>query len=446
MDEVLNFLKKEFENKKDLNIVLGISGGPDSMALIEIFKNIRKIYKLNLICAHVHHNLREESDKEKEDLEDYCNKNNIIFEWMKIEKYGKTNLHSEGRTKRYEFFDEIIKKYNAQYLVTAHHGDDLIETVMMRIVRGSTLHGYSGFQRVTKKNDYKIIRPLLTMTKKDLIEYLEKNNIKYAIDVSNFDDEYTRNRYRKYMLPFLKKEDENVHIKFLKYSEVLQEYSEFVDKIIQKEKEEVFKNNVIDLNIFNKLDKLIQTKIIYSILDNLYKNSINLINDRHVNSIMNLINSKKVNCKTCLPKGVYFIKEYDKMLLEENKSLNSDYFEEIKDEIILPDNKLIEKIKFSDDNSNFTTRLNSKELSLPLFVRVRKSGDKMLVKKLNGKKKIKDIFIDSKISLRDRNSWPIVVDSKDNIVWLPGLKKSEFDKSKDAEYDIILRFSRRRDL
>src|SRR5690606_33087465 len=142
------------------------------------------------------------------------------------------------------YFAEIVKKYNAKYLFTAHHGDDLIETILMRIVRGSTLKGYSGFSKIVDMGDYTIIRPLINVTKDEIYKYNMKSKLKYVEDSSNFKDVYTRNRFRKYILPALKKEDQNVHEKFYKFSTTLLEYNEYIDKIVEKKLKRIYAQNV----------------------------------------------------------------------------------------------------------------------------------------------------------------------------------------------------------
>ena len=136
MDKVINFLINVVKIKEKDTIVVGNSGGPDSMFLMTLLINLSKKYDLKLICAHVNHNIRKESEEEQVFLMNYCQENNITFEVMKIEKYGDDNFHNQARNFRYNFFEDIVKKYDANYLMTAHHGDDLIETILMRIVRG----------------------------------------------------------------------------------------------------------------------------------------------------------------------------------------------------------------------------------------------------------------------------------------------------------------------
>ena len=222
MKEAYNYLSK-FINKNDY-VVIANSGGPDSMALLSLLIKYREKVPFNIVCAHVNHKVRLESDDEELFVKSYCKSNNVIFECMKIKEYDNSNFEAYARSKRYKFFDEIVLKYNAKVLFTAHHGDDLIETILMRIVRGSSLKGYSGFLMEVNKGSYKLVRPLVYTTKDEIIKYLNDNNIKYVIDKSNDNLEYTRNRYRHNILPYLKKEDKNVHLKFLKYSETLNEY------------------------------------------------------------------------------------------------------------------------------------------------------------------------------------------------------------------------------
>ena len=220
--------------KEKDSVVVATSGGPDSMALLHLLLQIKNKKNIEIICAHVNHNTgRTGQIEEQEYVENYCKNNNINCETLIITNYGDDNFESEARNKRYEFFKTLIDKYKAKYLFTAHHGDDLIETILMRIVRGSTLKGYSGFSKVVDMNEYKIIRPLINVTKDEIIEFLEKNNVKYFVDSTNLDDNYTRNRYRKYILPKLKEEDKNVHNKFYKFSNTLLLYNEYIEKQVK---------------------------------------------------------------------------------------------------------------------------------------------------------------------------------------------------------------------
>lgn len=441
MEEVYKYLLNDAGIRHRDTLCIGVSGGPDSMALLDLMIKLKSELDLVLVVAHVNHNIREESKEEEAYLREFCNNMGLHFECFKIEHYGDDNFHNEARTIRYNFFDKVCKDYNAKFLLTAHHGDDLVETILMRIVRGSSLKGYSGFSKVIVKDDYTILRPLITVTKDDLTNYCNENNIKYFIDKSNLKDVYTRNRYRKYVLPFLKEEDKMVHEKFLKFSETLLEYNNYIEREVSQVINKVFKNGILDISKFKELDHLLQSKIISNILEKIYGDDLLIITNTHVNLIFDLINSYKPNSVVHLPNNVKAIKSYNELSFAFMEEVDDKYEIELDSVANLPNGMIIEKVSDTDDTSNYVTRLSSKEISLPLYVRTRRNGDKMSVKGMEGHKKVNDIFIDNKIVSKDRNVWPVLVDAEERVIWVPGLKKSKFDKEIHEEYDIILKYS-----
>lgn len=433
-------IEDNFVFHKEDTIVVGCSAGPDSMALIDMLLRIREKYSLNLIVAHVNHNLRKQSVQEEEYLRNYCEKKKVMFECMMITEYGDDNFHNEARNIRYDFFEKVVYKYHANYLMTAHHGDDLVETVLMRITRGSNLNGYSGFKKIVDKGEYKIVRPLLSYTKQELEDYDKKNHIMYYIDDSNVKDKYTRNRYRKYVLPFLKEEDCNIHLKYLKFSTVLNEASQFIEHERDKALKKVINNNILKIDIFKELDSFIQKEILYYMMNDFYQDDLILINDKHIELLLNLIYSNRANAFVNLPNEVIATKTYQELELKKVTTEITTYEVELSKYVLLPNHHVIEEVADLVGSGNDTCRLLSSEINLPLTVRTRKFGDRMSIKG-NGTKKIKDIFIDKKVSSSERDLWPVVVDSKGVVVWLPGLKKSKYDKKKTEKYDIILRYS-----
>lgn len=433
-------IEDNFVFHKEDTIVVGCSAGPDSMALIDMLLRIQEKYSLNLIVAHVNHNLRKQSVQEEEYLRNYCEKKKVMFECMMITEYGDDNFHNEARNIRYDFFEKVVYKYHANYLMTAHHGDDLVETVLMRITRGSNLNGYSGFKKIVDKGEYKIVRPLLSYTKQELEDYDKKNHIMYYIDDSNAKDKYTRNRYRKYVLPFLKEEDCNIHLKYLKFSTVLNEANQFIEHERDKALKKVINNNILKIDIFKELDSFIQKEILYYMMNDFYQDDLILINDKHIELLLNLIYSNRANAFVNLPNEVIATKTYQELELKKVTTEITTYEVELSKYVLLPNHHVIEEVADLVGSGNDTCRLLSSEINLPLTVRTRKFGDRMSIKG-NGTKKIKDIFIDKKVSSSERDLWPVVVDSKGVVVWLPGLKKSKYDKKKTEKYDIILRYS-----
>ena len=430
MKRELEFLEENItDNSK---VIIACSGGPDSMCLLNLLIKLKINKNLELIVAHVNHKLRSVSDNEAKMVEDYAKKNKVTFELQELDYQNAKFSEDDAHRKRYKFFKSLIKKYKANYLVTAHHGDDLIETILMRIARGSNLNGYIGIKRVTQNEDYITLRPLLSTTKDEIIKYNESENIPYVIDESNDSLKYTRNRYRKNVLPFLKNEDEYIHLKYLKFSEELEEYDNFVNNYI-KEKEYILNNQLVINKIITE-SEFIKRKTIELIVKSIQLNDYFNISDKQMNELLKLIyNSNK---SIDLNNNYIGINEYG--YLKIIKKQNNEY-----QEIIL--DKDLEFLGFNfyyncdnGNSSNNCIYLNSSEVTLPLKLRTRCDGDKMQVLNL-GTKKINDIFIDNKINKELRSNYPILVDAKNNIIWLPSLKKSQFCKDKSEKYDIIIK-------
>ncbi len=434
---MLTNILKDIPLKDNLPLVVGCSAGPDSMALLHYLKNNTNN---TIICTHINHNVRKESKEEEKYLMNYCKKENIIFESTTIKHYQEKNFENEARTKRYQFYETILNKYHTPYLFLAHHGDDLIETILMKIARGSNLEGYAGIKKISKVKNYYIIRPLLEYTKQDLIDYNHKHYLKYYLDKTNEDITYTRNRYRKNILPLLKEENPNIHKQYLKYSTTLLEYQSYIDEVIATILPTIYQNNIINLEEFKKQHIFIQKNILYKILNIIYNNTPNLIKEINIQDILNIIYNSKPNLFINLPKEKMARKSYHLLYIEnrENRE-NTNY--------LIPLGKENQKsfwsisiINDTPEDGNNICRLNSKKINLPLSIRNRKPGDTIEQLGLNGRKKIKEIFIENKIPKHLRDTYPLLVDAKDQIIWIPNIKKSKFNSQKQEFYDIILKY------
>lgn len=436
MKEELEFLKKHLSPNQ--NVVVACSGGPDSMCLMSLLLELKKELNLKIICAHVNHKLRSISDNEALMVKNFSKKNNITFELKELKKYELEEFsENDAHFERYKFFNEIMEKYDSTTLMTAHHGDDLIETILMRLNRGSNLKGYIGIRKVSYykgKNGKlkKILRPLLSKSKKDILEYLKEKNIPFCVDESNSSPKYTRNRYRMQVLPFLKSENPNVHKKYLKFSEELLEYEQFIIEYINSRK--IIVDNKIDTNKLLTECKLIQKKSIELLIKEAQKMDILEISDNTMEEILKIVN--RPNTSIDLKNGYKIINSYGLLMVK--KSSRNQYEELIFNHDIEYGNYFFSYQPQQDDLSN-CIYLNSEEITLPLKIRSWKEGDRMVVKNLNGSKKISDIFINEKIPKINRNEIPILIDSKDNILWLPNVKKSQFCKDKSEKYDIIIK-------
>ena len=432
MKKVIDFLKENLD--KNASIVVACSGGPDSMCLLDLVTKLKDELNLNIIVAHVNHKLRSESEEEAKMVENYAKENNITFELLEITNYINGNFTEEdARKRRYNFFNEIIKKYQASALLTAHHGDDLIETILMRLTRGSNLSGYIGIKEISQNENYKTLRPLLSVTKDEIINYLKENNVPYRLDKTNEELKHTRNRYRHIVLPFLKKENPKVHEKYLKFSKELIEYDNFVNTYI-KDNKFIVDNSIVINKVSSEID-FIKRKCLELLVKDIQRKDYFDVSDEQMNNLMKLYNQS--NKTIDLNNNYMGVNSYGKIYIKkkENKVLN---------EIVLDKDIKLEDYIFyynsqDGDNSNSCIYLNTSEITLPLKIRGVLPGDKMKIKNLNGSKKISDIFIDSKVPKDKRSTYPILVDSQNRVLWVPNLKKSQFSKDKSQKYDIIIR-------
>lgn len=435
MKEVYKFLDSYLKDGD--TIVCATSGGVDSMVLLNVLIDYSKDKNIKTICAHINHNLREESKEEYEFVRGFCENKGVLFEGLILEKNITGNLESEFRKRRYNFFDKICLKYKSKYLFTAHHGDDLIETILMRLVRGSSLEGYLGFKKEVKKERYCILRPLIYVTKDDIYSYAKENKIGYMEDKTNESDNYTRNRYRKYILPRLKEENKNVHKKFLEYSEEIDNSYNFIHNYVNDIFKDRYYDSSLDLDGISDLDSFIIEKLLFEFFKVEYAKDINLITKPHILEVMKIIRSSKPNLSIDLPSNKVIQKSYDILTIKQKENIENYKYEIGSDGIKLPMGtiKIVSDTNLTD---NYVCHLNTNEVKMPLYVRNRRDGDYIEVLGMNGKKKIKDIFIDSKINIDERDKYPIVVDSDDKILWIPGIKKSKYNVLKSKKYDIIL--------
>lgn len=430
MDKSRDFLKKNIDI--DSTIVLACSGGSDSMCLLSLLIDESKKKNWKIIVAHVNHGLRKESDEEEAFVKKFCKDNDILLEVKRLE-FENFN-EAIGRRRRYEFFEQVAIKYKAGYLLTAHHGDDLIETVLMRLTRGSNLKGYMGILPVSQNDKYKILRPLLLVDKKDILDYLEEKKISYVKDNSNDSMSYTRNRYRKQVLPFLKEENSQVHEKYVQFSQELNDYFTFVEEYI-KEKHFIVDNSIV-INKIKLESEFIKRKCIEMLVREIQKEDVLDISKVQMKEILKMLDGK--NRVIDLFGGYQCEVSYGILKLVKKEEVKKYKLPFVQDMELESGKLCFEKEEVGD--TNYEIRLSSKDIVLPLWVRCKKDGDIMTIKGMNGHKKLSDIFINEKISKRMRDKIPVVTDSLDTILWLPGIKKSKFAKDKTEKYDIILKY------
>lgn len=300
VNNIINIVKNNIvENslvKKGDKIVVAVSGGPDSMCLLDTLYRLKDELEFSILVAHVNHGIRIESDLEKEYVEKYCKERNIPFFYLKVDvpKLSKEKKISEetcGRMVRYDFFEKVRQENNADLIAVAHNLNDNIETILLNQIRGCGLKGLIGMD--FKFNN--IIRPLLTIEKKDILVYNNELELHPCFDKTNEEDIYLRNKIRLQLIPYLKELNPNFVTNISRMRNILKEDNDFIeeytnivfDKVIIKIDNSKI---VFDFSKFMNEHKSIQKRIIRKIIEKKISN-LDGIENIHVLDIIKLLNN-----------------------------------------------------------------------------------------------------------------------------------------------------------
>lgn len=303
--KILKTIKKYELIKNGDNIVVGVSGGPDSMALLNSLINIKKTsnIKFDIVVAHINHMIRDEAEEETKYVEDFCKGKNIecFVKREKVEEIAKNDkigTEEAGRKVRYSFFDEVAKKVNANKIATAHNSNDNAETVLMNIIRGTGTSGLKGIEPI-RENKY--IRALIECTRDEIEEYCEEQNLNPKIDKSNKENIYTRNKIRNLLIPYIKENfNPNIITSLNRLSSLAANENAFIEKKVEESYKEVLINEILgnkgikekneiilDLKKFNKLDLVIKNRLMLYTIGRVLGNSKN-IEKVHIEDLVKL--------------------------------------------------------------------------------------------------------------------------------------------------------------
>ena len=322
-DEVLKTIKTYNVINKGDKVVVGVSGGPDSICLLHVLYTLKQELGIEIFVAHINHMIREAADSETQYVQNFCKKLDIKCFVKKenvtyLAKQQKKGTEEIGRQIRYEFFNEILTETDSNKIATAHNSNDRAETVILNILRGS---GISGLKGIEVMREQKYIRPLIDINRTDIEKYCKENGLNPRYDESNDENIYSRNKVRNIIIPYIKKEfNPNIIKTINRLSAVATEENEYIQKIVKKEycqmatKEN--ENIILDLKKFNDLELVIKRRIIlYTINEVVHTTSgiekvniddiIKLCNNNIGNKYIMPIKSIKVYIK----KGkIYFLK------------------------------------------------------------------------------------------------------------------------------------------
>ena len=442
--------------KENDNIILGLSGGPDSMVLLHILLYVRERISFNLVVAHINHGVRgEEALKDEKFTEKVAKELGLDFFSTKADMVGlakEKNISEEeaGREIRYGFFRELIKELGHGKIAVAHNRNDQAETLLMRIMRGTGIDGLAGMS--FKSDD--IIRPILDINRWEIEKYVEDNSIETVVDKTNLETIYSRNKVRLELIPYIKENfNPNIIDTLFRLSEnakldssFLEECSGKVYKSISKEKSA---SVVMKSDLFMEEDKAVKNRIIRKAIYNLI-HTLQGIEEVHISSVVDLFNKGETGKRIDLPNNLLTKVSYNNLIIEKN--INEDMTEvcENKEETILQiaqnyleeynleiNLKIIDRkyINFKNVSSNvkfFDYDIMNEEI----WIRTRNPGDRFAPIGMKGRKKIKDYFIDEKIPRDLRDEIPLLM-CGENIIWVIGYRMSEDYKVKKETRNVL---------
>lgn len=463
--EVVEYIEKNNMLKHGDKVVVGVSGGADSVCLLNVLYEIRKKYNLTLYVVHVNHGIRgNEALRDEQFVENMAKSMDVYYESRHVDvpniaKELKQTEEEAGRICRYKIFDEICDSVGATKIAVAHNLNDNSETVLFNLFRGSKLKGLTGISPIRGK----IIRPLLCCTRTQIEKYLSEKNIGYCVDSTNNDNEYSRNKIRLDLLPFIKEHiNPKAEYNIASAASGLSEVYEYINAQAQDMYNQVVSQNIL-LNRAKDLPKVLLKEVIRQWIDNNI-GKLKDITGTHIEMVAQLLENQ-VSRQINLPYNMTFVKTYQGIELrianedniiktDEKSSANATSKDnkssagatannkKLSNNIVKKENEVLVKDNSLNSTAHFQLSLENQQLdreNIPdlvytkwldydkineLTVRTKMAGDYIVINKKGGKKNLKKFFVDSKIPKETRDNILLLADGSE-IVWIVGYRISE---------------------
>ncbi|WP_232243288.1 tRNA lysidine(34) synthetase TilS [Paenibacillus sp. GSMTC-2017] len=442
-------------------IVVAVSGGADSMALLHMLYSLAEQQKLSLIVGHVNHGFRgAESQHELDVVVAYAEQLGLRVETDTLDlptyiEENRLNLQAAAREKRYEFLHDVAKRNGASTIALAHHADDQAETVLMRLIRGTGLTGLAGMGSKRSEKNMELIRPLLRKNKLDLLRYCEEYEIPYCTDSSNQERYYFRNTIRLDILPYLSQYNPQLSLSLQRLAEVAgaeddwmeQQGLELFEKLVRRKPNEC----AISCTELGRIHVALQRRLIKLILSYLSHETENLSYGGVETMRLAASTNAPATWKMDAGGRIQCLREYDVMrwvrISQYDEGLISDRYgykihKGMEQLHVAPcgwnfNLEWLEPGQYRKPTSRFEASFDSTMLTFPLQIRNRKPGDRIQVLGLNGSKKVQDMFVDEKIAPSGRELYPLLFDSEDRLLWIPGIRRSSHALTGDSTKGVL---------
>jgi len=429
--------------EKNDRVLVGVSGGPDSIALLHILWRLQEEYSLKIHVAHLNHMFRgSEAREDAEFVRKFCQRLQLpcTIEEENVPAFlAKSRMSAEegARFLRYRFFARVAASIQASKIALGHQADDQAETILLNFLRGTGLKGLAGMR--PKRDKY--IRPLLGVTRAEIEEYLKVNNLPSRTDASNLEPVYTRNEIRLRLMPLLKTSyNPNLVNNLNQLAEILREEDDYLEEITNDNFQEYVKVGANELaisrEILLKLPLALRRRLLRLMFQTLSGQTANLT-FKTVAKMERFVEQASPDKNLGLPLEIVLKNKAGIIILSKppNLSKQKDYklTLEVPGSILLPNNHyLVSEVLLTPENWQYYKKAEDNEayldldlIKLPLKVRNRRPGDIFFPLGLNRRKKLKDFFIDQKVPQGERDSIPIVTDSDDCIIWVGGYRIDE---------------------
>lgn len=444
INKVYKFISENQILEHGDSVVLGVSGGADSMCMLHVLYALKDRLDLTLSVIHVNHNIRgKQAQRDQEYVRDVCDKLNIpcvikSVDVLQVAKEQRLTEEEAGRKVRYNLFEQERKKISADKIAVAHNLNDNSETIMFHLLRGTGIKGLTG---IPVKRD-RVVRPLLCCTRKEIEEYLNACHIGYCDDYTNNETNYSRNKLRLEVFPYLK---ENINSK-AEYNIVnaANNLSDIYDFVLQQSEDaysKYVKKDSLSTEAFH-LHPAILNEIIKKMIEK-EAGQLKDITKTHIESVRNLMDNS-VSKKVCLPYNLVAVRDYKGISIRKEK-----FFEDKKnqEEILMKEGEIFQ----SDfvDMSFVTGEFNIENIPEMVYtkwidcdkihtlsLRNRMPGDYLMIDDKGNRKKLKEYFINEKIPREERDNVLLLADGS-HIVWIIGHRISSYYKVTDTTSKIL---------
>jgi len=441
VEEIEEKVKRTIEKysliKRGEKILIGVSGGIDSMTLLYILNELKEAFSITLGVATFNHKIRSESEKEVELVKNYADALGLPFfkgegDAIAFSKETRKSLEDAARELRFNFLFSIAKEVGFDKIALAHNLNDFVETFFIHLLKGSGARGLTSLLGMERN----VIHPLIEITRREIVGFANEKGIPYATDYLNFDLSYERNKLRHQILPLLSSISEHFEEHILRLSDVIFYEDAYLERIAEIEFKTISRqDNGFSLVLFNELPLPIKRRLLRKILGEAY-------NYKSVeDAIEFLIGTER---KKNIREDIYLVKSGGVFYIEKEApfSLDTEYILNIPGETLIKEAGISIITEIIDKGVNFdfqkknTVYFDFEKIHFPLKVRFRKPGDRVTLEV--GRKKLQDIFVDLHIRKDKRYKVPLIVDNEGEILWIVPYKRNSLFKIDENTKKVLI--------